>query len=255
MGVMSAKCYWGRAILFFLIIATKIPRNHVKNYTKDHQDHAGTSNIGAPECATRENFNGHWSLNVPKNGIYESVSLTQYQTNYTKYGLFALQIYIKSLVNCGDIEKNPGPVLKNSRKYKLKFPCIVCDGGVNIRKVSCTKCGSVSHIKCVNDLTKESYDNYVSKGETIPLQCRMCINNSNIDNSTVINDHAPILIFHNVQRQATFSYFTDCLQNLRVNFNMFFYLYVPCSMLLTNRHALQSVRHHFDISLQMNKYF
>ena len=26
-------------------------------------------------------------------------------------------------------------------------------------------------------------------------------------------------------------------------------------MLLTNRHALQSVRHHFDISLQMNKYF
>ena len=31
----------------------------------------------------------------------------------------------------------------------------------------------------------------------------MCINNSNIDNSTVINDHAPILIFHNVQRQAT----------------------------------------------------
>ena len=228
MGVMSAKCYWGRAILFFLIIATKIPRNHVKNYTKDHQNHAGTSHIGAPERATRENFNGHWSLNVPKNGIYESVSLTQYQTNYTKYGLFAHQIYIKSLINCGDIEKNPGPVLKNSRKYKLKFPCIVCDGGVNIRKVSCTKCGSVSHIKCVNDLTKESYDNYVSKGETIPLQCRMCTNNNNIDNATVINDHAPILIFHNVQRQATFSYFTDCLQNLRVNFNMLFYLYVPC---------------------------
>ena len=94
MGVMSAKCYWGRAILFFLIIATMIPRNHVKNYTKDHQNHARTSHIGAPERATRENFNGHWSLNVPKNGIYESVSLTQYQTNYTKYRAAAIYVEI-----------------------------------------------------------------------------------------------------------------------------------------------------------------
>ena len=61
-------------------------------------------------------------------GISEAASLNPYQTKYTKYGLCAQQVHIKSLVNCGDIEKNPGPGIKNSRKYKLKFPCIVCEG-------------------------------------------------------------------------------------------------------------------------------
>ena len=205
MGGEGARSHWGRTLLLLLIIAAGSPINHTntKCYAKVHHDHTVTTILGTPESATKDYFNGHWPQNVPEMGIYEAASLNPYQTKYTKYGLCAQQVHIKSLVNCGDIEKNPGPGIKNSRKYKLKFPCIVCEGGVNNRKVSCTKCGSVSHIKCVNDLTKESYDNYLTKGEIIPLQCRMCINSSNVDISTVNNENAHESIFHNVQRQAT----------------------------------------------------
>ena len=53
------------------------------------------------------------------------------------------QMIIVTLVQCGDIQTNPGPVNsinKKKRTYKIRFPCVRCQLGIRIRPVKCINC-------------------------------------------------------------------------------------------------------------------
>ena len=105
--------------------------------------------------------------------------------NSTKCGLLMYQLVIITLVESGDVEINPGPSQHKLKKYCIKFPCLHCNIGINKRRVNCVNCGNISHVKCVEKLSIEKYEEFVSRNEIIPFKCKFCIVNS--DNDIALN--------------------------------------------------------------------
>ena len=86
-----------------------------------------------------------------------------YLFNSSKCGLLMYQIFLITLVECGDIQTNPGPRQQLIRKYSVKFPCLHCNFGINKRRVSCMNCGNISHVKCIDKLSIERYKEFMSR--------------------------------------------------------------------------------------------
>ena len=92
---------------------------------------------------------------------------------------------IVTLVQCGDIQTNPGPVNsinKKKRTYKIRFPCVRCQLGIRIRPVKCINCHNLTHSKCIEGLTNELYDKFRNNNEEIVFKCNYCVH-SNIPNN------------------------------------------------------------------------
>ena len=110
-------------LLVYILSTTYDPRSNtgIAFHTQDPNEHAGATNV----CVNIGNVStqGHFIRAYNGNGPHRGSD----PRSYTKYGTFMQQVFNISLIHCGDIEINPGPVQHVSRKYKLKFPCIVCE--------------------------------------------------------------------------------------------------------------------------------
>ena len=95
-------------------------------------------------------------LQVPRQRGEDYADFGVHLLNSTKCGILMYQLFIVTLVKCGDIELNPGPGVNLGKKYNIKFPCLQCRKGINRRGVSCVYCGELSHIRCVENLTIEN---------------------------------------------------------------------------------------------------
>ena len=100
------------------------------------------------------------------------------------------QIIIIALAKSGNVETNPGPPNQNlpiskKRKYNIKFQCSVCSKGIRSRVVYCSSCENIAHLRCIKDLSKETYDSYSNKSDNIPYLCKCCINKNGLSVSSI----------------------------------------------------------------------
>ena len=79
-----------------------------------------------------------------------------------------------SLLQCGDIQPEPGPPKKTVRKPK--HPCVHCGVGVTARSkaISCDVCDRWVHARCTGFLTKSDYDNLVANEQGLTYLCNDC---------------------------------------------------------------------------------
>ena len=81
-----------------------------------------SSNRRATECRS-----------VPYQNRKNISDFRSYLFNSSKCGLLMYQLFLITLVECGDIQSNPGPRQQSIRKYSVKFSCLQCNFGINKR--------------------------------------------------------------------------------------------------------------------------